>query len=149
MQASPASGASIKVNAKFQKVANDNTAFRVLVDTVDRCEELFCRLERTDIPYYILSLIHILLDRQNTGSPGYWVGHPNEKTIPLLAEAWGIEPTREAIQTYLDDDLRWVPADAAYHHPEGRPAFDPTYGIERHSLATEGCLAEAETLRCV
>lgn len=53
MQASPASGASIKVNAKFQKVANDNTAFRVLVDTVDRCEELFCRLERTDIPYYI------------------------------------------------------------------------------------------------
>lgn len=87
-----------------------------------------------------------ILDRQNTGSPGYWVGHPNEKTIPLLAEAWGIEPTREAIQTYLDDDLRWVPADAAYHHPEGRPAFDPTYGIERHSQATEGCLAEAETL---
>lgn len=89
-----------------------------------------------------------ILDRQNTGSPGYWVGHPNEKTIPLLAEAWGIEPTREAIQTYLDDDLRWVPADAAYHHPEGRPAFDPTYGIERHSLATEGCLAEGNACRC-
>lgn len=33
-----------------------------------------------------------------------WTGHPNDKTIPIFAREWGIEPTREAIFEHLNDD---------------------------------------------
>lgn len=85
--------------------------------------------------------------RHEPDAPGVmWTGHPNDKTIPLFAKEWGIEPTREAIFEHLNDDCRWITADAGYKHPEGLPAFDPAYGIARETLSAPGCFAEAETV---
>ena len=91
-----------------------------------------------------------IFNRRNGGEGIMWTGHPNVDTIPLYAEAWGIEPTREAIYTYLGDDCRWFMADTCYHHPEGRPMIDPSYGIERgRTLGCAGCFAETEDLKAV
>lgn len=79
----------------------------------------------------------------SNGEGAMWTGHPNSETIPIYAKAWGIEPTAEAIFNYLNDDCRWISADWGYQHPEGRPALDPSYGIERgRSLSSAGCFAE-------
>ena len=86
-----------------------------------------------------------IFNRKNVDHNAFWTGHPNDKTVPIFAEEWGIEPTREAIYNFLEDDCRWIPADSGYKHPEGRPAFDPGYGVERKSLSA-GCFAEAKLL---
>jgi len=52
-QASSHSGVSAEVSATFQMVSKCESAFRELVDIVDQCEELFVKLNRTDIPYYL------------------------------------------------------------------------------------------------
>jgi len=75
-----------------------------------------------------------------------WTGHPSNKTVPIYAEAWGIEATREAIYSYLDDDCRWVMADSAYRHPLGEPMFNPAWNTERKSLSAGGCFADIETV---
>lgn len=53
VQASTTSGFSAEANAKFDRVADNEDAFRKLIDTVDCCESYFKKLKRTDIPYYI------------------------------------------------------------------------------------------------
>lgn len=88
-----------------------------------------------------------IFNRAGSNEGAMWTGHPNDKTIPIYAEEWGIAPTREAIFQYLDDDCRWFTADSGYRHPEGRPAFDPAYGTEgRPTLSAAGCFAETETI---
>ena len=87
-----------------------------------------------------------IFERRSASGGAMWTGHPNDRTIPIYAEKWGIEPTREAIYEYLDDDCRWITADSGYHHPEGRAAIDPSYGVERHTLSAGGCFAGAETV---
>jgi uroporphyrinogen decarboxylase len=77
-----------------------------------------------------------------------WTGHPNERTVPVYAEKWGIEATREAIYEFLGDDCRWIWADPGYRHPEGIALFDPAYGIDgRKTLSAEGCFSDAETMK--
>lgn len=75
-----------------------------------------------------------------------WTGHPNDKTIDIYAKAWGIEPSREAIFQYLQDDCRWVVADSGYCHPDGDPIFNPAWGKDRDTLSAEGCFAEVEEI---
>lgn len=75
-----------------------------------------------------------------------WTGHPNDKTIPIYAEEWGITPTREAIYSHLKDDCRWITADAGYKHPQGLPMFNPSWGTKRDTLSAEGCFANAEEI---
>ena len=87
-----------------------------------------------------------IFSRTSASGGAMWTGHPNDKTIPIYAEKWGIEPTREAIYQFLDDDCRWFTADSGYHHPEGRAAIDPSYGVERRTLSAGGCFADAETV---
>ena len=87
-----------------------------------------------------------IFNRKSTNGGAMWTGHPNDATVPIYAEKWGIEPTREAIFQFLNDDCRWFTADSGYHHPSGRPAIDPSYGTERHTLSAEGCFANAETI---
>ncbi|MBQ7720785.1 MAG: hypothetical protein IJT56_09400 [Clostridia bacterium] len=87
-----------------------------------------------------------IFERRSASGGAMWTGHPNDRTIPIYAEKWGIEPTREAIYEYLDDDCRWITADSGYHHPEGKAAIDPSYGVERHTLSAGGCFADAETV---
>ena len=53
MQVSTSGGVSASANATFDKESNNNSNFLEFVDTVDRCEQLFNKLTRTDIPYYI------------------------------------------------------------------------------------------------
>ena len=86
-----------------------------------------------------------IFNRKSTNGGAMWTG-PNDATVPIYAEKWGIEPTREAIFQFLNDDCRWFTADSGYHHPSGRPAIDPSYGTERHTLSAEGCFANAETI---
>ena len=90
--------------------------------------------------------VRSVFERKSDGTGTMWTGHPNDKTIPIYAKEWGIDPTREAIYTYLNDDCRWVMSDPGYKHPDGRPAFDPSYGVERRTLSAEGCFAHAETV---
>lgn len=84
--------------------------------------------------------------RQGDGTGALWTGHPNEAILPILADAWDIAPTREAIYLRMDDDCRWIQADGGYKHPEGLPAFDAAWGTTRETLSAEGCFADAETL---
>jgi len=81
--------------------------------------------------------------KRKGGAGAMWTGHPNDATVPIYAKEWGIEPTREAIYNYLDDDCRWFMADGGYKHPEDRYAFDPSYGTERKTLSAGGCFAGA------
>ncbi len=88
-----------------------------------------------------------IFNHNGDGQGAMWTGHPNDNTIPIYADKWGIEPTREAIFTHLNDDCRWINADGAYHHPDGIPLFDTSYGIkQRATLSAEGCFANAETI---
>ena len=88
-----------------------------------------------------------VFQRKSDGQGVMWTGHPNDLTIPIYAKEWGVEPTREALYTYLNDDCRWVVADSGYRHPEGRPIFDTAWGMSgRDTLSAAGCFAEAETL---
>ena len=84
-----------------------------------------------------------IFTRMGDGTGAMWTGHPNDATIPIYAREWGIEPAREAIYRYLDDDCRWFMADGAYKHPDGRPALDAAYGTRRDTLSAEGCFADA------
>lgn len=86
----------------------------------------------------------------NNGSRAMWTGNPNSKTIPIFAEKWGIEPTAEAIYSYLNDDCRWFSSDGGYKHPEGLPALNPSYGINRDSnLSAAGCFADTDNIKDV
>ena len=88
-----------------------------------------------------------VFNRKSDGSGVMWTGHPNDLTIPIYAQAWGIEATREAIYTFLDDDCRWIRTDTAYSHPHGDAMFDTLYGMgKRNSLGQRGCFADAENI---
>ena len=48
--------------------------------------------------------VRSVFERKSDGTGTMWTGHPNDKTIPIYAKEWDIDPTREAIYTYLNDD---------------------------------------------
>jgi len=89
--------------------------------------------------------IRNIINRGAAPEGAFWTGHPNDDTIPIYAEEWGIDATREAIYEYLNDDCRWVMANG-YKHPEGLDSIDPSYGVHRDSLSAGGCFANAETV---
>lgn len=86
-----------------------------------------------------------ILNRQNCGSPGYWTGNPHPDTLPLYLSQLGL-PDAEALYEHFGDDVRWIPADSAYKHPEGNPPFDCYGGQERESLNMPGVFADCESL---
>jgi len=88
--------------------------------------------------------VNNIFRRKATNETAMWTGHPSDGAIDNCVAAWGIEPTREAIYQYLDDDCRWIRADAGYRHPEGLPMFNTAHGIARDTLSAEGCFAGAE-----
>ncbi len=88
-----------------------------------------------------------IFKRKANGECAFWTGHLNDATVPIYASKWGLKPEREAIYNYLGDDCRWVIANGGYKHPEGKPIFDCSYGINRGpSLSAAGCFEEAETV---
>ena len=81
-----------------------------------------------------------------SGSGVFWTGHPNEATLPIYGEAFGISPTRESIYSYLGDDCRFLPADSCYKHPEGRSAMNHFNGKLKSTLSAGGAFSEAEAV---
>ena len=55
VQVSPTAGVSATASATVDKnkVANDQSSFRKFIEIVDCCEQLFKKLKRTDVPYFI------------------------------------------------------------------------------------------------
>jgi len=90
--------------------------------------------------------VKAIFDRKNVSAGAFWTGHPGSNTVPIFAKEWNIEPTQEAIYSYLNDDCRWIAADWGYKHPQGLSALNPSYGVERNSLSADGCFANAETI---
>ncbi len=74
-----------------------------------------------------------------------WTGHPNHETVPIYAKEWNIEENHEAIYQYLNDDCRWINADAGYKHPNGEPMFNTAWNTTRNTLSAEGAFANFET----
>ena len=92
-------------------------------------------------------LVKNILLRKNTDGRAYWVGHPSDDILPIMAKEWGIEPTREAVSEYLNDDVRWFAADGGYKAIDGSPALDPQWGgKKRGTLSAGGCFEDAETV---
>ncbi len=50
---SSTTGISTDTTAEFNRIDNNDVAFRKMINIVDTCEQLFQKLIRTDIPYYI------------------------------------------------------------------------------------------------
>lgn len=88
-----------------------------------------------------------VFNRKEVPVGAMWTGHPSDEIIPLLAHAWKIQPDREAIFNYLNDDIRWIGGVNCYHAPDGKPAFDYFWNMERGiSLSCPGCFAECEEI---
>jgi len=90
--------------------------------------------------------VRMIFTRRGGGEGALWMGNPHDETVKIYAEAWGVEPTREALANHLNDDCRWFIADGCYNHPDGIPALDPSYGTKRDTLSAGGCFAGAETV---
>ena len=90
--------------------------------------------------------VYDIFTRKNGTGKAFWTGNPKPEAVQNCAKAWGIEANNESVYTYLNDDVRWIPADMGYHHPEGLAAFNPSLGVKRETLSAPGCLADAETI---
>lgn len=87
-----------------------------------------------------------IFERSSEGTIGFWTGNPHGETAKIYMEKLNYT-NMEELFGYLHDDCRWVIADSAYKHPEGKPMFDVLGGKERSSLGEEGCFAECESLQ--
>lgn len=55
---------------------------------------------------------------------GFWLGMPHDDTWPIYLKHFGFTE-QEDVRRYLQDDLRWMPADwGGYKHPEGKALFN-------------------------
>jgi uroporphyrinogen decarboxylase len=90
---------------------------------------------------------HVLaiLERRNVGPPAHWTGNPHPDTLALYLNRLGL-PDAEALYQHFNDDVRWLPADSAYKHPEGKPPFDFYGGKERETLNMAGVFADCESV---
>lgn len=66
---------------------------------------------------------------------GFWLGMPHAETWPTYLSYFGAQ-TQEEVRRMLGDDMRWIPADAGYRHPEGQELFHMrTVGISEGAVA--------------
>lgn len=86
-----------------------------------------------------------IFNLSSPGSIGFWTGNPHEDTAKIYLEKLNFTE-REQLYQFVHDDCRWVKADTAYKHPEGKPIFDIYGGREKKSLGEGGCFAECESL---
>lgn len=88
--------------------------------------------------------VYEVFTHKNNDHGVMWTGNPFDETVKIFSKEWGIEPTKEAVFNYLNDDCRWICADAGYKHPEGQPMFNASWGTTRPTLSAPGCFADAE-----
>lgn len=116
--------------------------------------------------------VQAIFNRTNTGKPAFWTGNPKEESLHNYAVELGFiddddklgysteildytDETRintfvisEKLYRYLDDDCRWIMADAfSYRHPENKPVFDVMGGVKKLSHAQPGCFAECTSIK--
>ncbi len=90
--------------------------------------------------------INKIFSRSSAGDIGFWTGNPREDTEKIYFNTLKLND-REQLFQYLKDDCRWVPADAGYKHPEGKPVFDIYGGQPVACHGQAGCFAGCESLR--
>lgn len=86
--------------------------------------------------------IRAVIARQDVSGCGFWLGHPDAETWPLLHQHFGTQ-SQEELRRLLGDDIRWhcpqlFYADA-YRDPDGRELFDS--GLDRTKHGSTGPLA--------
>ena len=86
-----------------------------------------------------------IINRRNTGAPGYWKGNPHEDALKIYLKHFGVG-SEEELSLFLGDDLRWRHAESCYKHPEGKPIFDCYLGKEKKSHSQPGVFAECESI---
>jgi uroporphyrinogen decarboxylase len=86
-----------------------------------------------------------IINRRNTGAPGYWKGNPHEDALKIYLKHFGVG-SEEELSLFLGDDLRWRHAESSYKHPEGKPIFDCYLGKEKKSHSQPGVFAECESI---
>jgi uroporphyrinogen decarboxylase len=90
--------------------------------------------------------VKAIFDLKSTGNVGFWTGNPLYETELIYLSKLGFS-NREDLFKYLNDDCRWLPADSAYKHPEGKQAFDPFYSKDKKSLGDGGYFANCESIK--
>lgn len=55
LESSSTKGSSAKATAEFSRIAQSDLRFRKMIEIVDECEQLFQKLTRTEVPYYIFA----------------------------------------------------------------------------------------------
>lgn len=90
--------------------------------------------------------IRKIFDLKSDGAFGFWTGNPHIETEKMYLKQLGFHE-REELFRYLKDDCRWVIADEAYQHHEGRPMFDMYLGEAKHFNGQEGCFRDCESLK--
>jgi uroporphyrinogen decarboxylase len=86
-----------------------------------------------------------ILEKRNDDGVAFWTGNPHADTYAAYLDRIG-GSEKEDLFRHLGDECRWIPADNAYRHPEGKPLFDPYQGAPRESLTQPGCFAECESV---
>ncbi|MBM7583367.1 uroporphyrinogen decarboxylase [Caldicoprobacter guelmensis] len=90
--------------------------------------------------------INRIFNQLSKGAVGFWTGNPYPDTEKLYLEKLGVT-SREELFEYLHDDCRWVIADRAYKHPEGKPIFDIYGGRGKKAHGEGDTLLNASPLR--
>lgn len=74
---------------------------------------------------------------KSRGIGAFWTGNPHPEALDLYLKARGLADA-EQLFDHLGDDCRWIPADMAYEHPEGRPMFQLPERAESPPIAAAG-----------
>jgi len=87
-----------------------------------------------------------IFDRKSNGEGAMWTGHLSGGAVKIFAEKWGLKENSEEIYSFLNDDCRWINAEAAYNTPDGKPVFDPSQGKSFELSSKTGIFAEVESV---
>ncbi|MBC8458098.1 MAG: hypothetical protein H8D67_08905 [Deltaproteobacteria bacterium] len=80
------------------------------------------------------------LERRSVDRTPLWCGSPKPETIENLLNFYKVKD-RESLLQRIGDDFRWI-SGLNWNHPEGKPIFDPYFGMEgQRSHASPGIFA--------
>lgn len=82
-----------------------------------------------------------IMGKHHNGRPAYWKGNPHKDALEIYCRHFNAS-SEEELSIMLGDDLRWRHAEESYLHPEGKPIFDITLGVEKKSHGQPGYFAD-------
>lgn len=90
--------------------------------------------------------INDIFANRDSGRPGFWLGSPDIETLRIYCAQLGINSLDE-LSAIMKDDILWAGAEwYAWRHPQGKPMWDFTNGLERKSIIDAGCFAQCEDI---